>query len=117
MMGADQPDTTEDTFTQQLDSHVAAINFTRQSNTVSGIPLHYFRGGVSDLPKLKSQEFPAVILAIMVALGVEDKYLDEETTAEVQAALAGLFMLWHTLRRTWYNREEVETRLPALIER
>lgn len=69
------------------------------------------------MPKLKSQDFPAVVLSIMVALGMEDKYLDKEVTVDVQASLAGLYMLWHTLKRTWYSRDEVTTRLPELIER
>jgi hypothetical protein len=53
----------------------------------------------------------------MVALGVEDKYLDKEATRDVQVALAALYLLWHTLKRTWYSRDEITSRLPELIER
>ena len=97
-----------------LSSAVAEIDFTRQSNRLSGVPLHNFRGGVTSLAKVKSQEYPSVVLVLVLCLGTKDKYLPTEKTLQVQYALSGLYLLWFFLKRFWIRRSEL-LRLPGLV--
>ena len=102
--------------TARVDSEAATLSMTRQSNRKSGIPLTNFTGGITDLPKRKSQEYPALILVWMVILGMGSRYLSQPETRMVQHALAALYLTWYVLKRTWYDREEVKS-LPDLIAR
>lgn len=108
----------EGTLTGRLDTAAQNLNPTRQSNTVSGIPLgtSSFRHGVTSLPKLKSQEFPSVLMVLMVLLGMQGLYFTPQVTRQVQHALVGLYLCWYVLKRTWFDREELE-KLPELIKR
>jgi hypothetical protein len=103
--------------TSDLDTVAMQIQMTRQSNTKCCIPLKNCRTGISTLPKLKAQEFPGVILLIMVVLGTKAKYLEQAQTRNVQTALSAMYLLWMVLRRTWMDKEETKTRLPSLIRR
>jgi len=94
-----------------------ASTATRQSNRVSGIPLKNFPNGVSELPKMKSQEVPSVVLILMVLLGMRSKYLPEDLTFAVQCALTGIYVLWNTLKRPWLVRSEVKENLPRFAKR
>jgi len=107
---------TKFTFTSALDQAAKAAEATRQSNRMSGIPLKNFRNGVSELSKLKSQEYPAVILILMVLLGMKSKYLRDDMTYAVQCGLTGLYLLWNILKRPWLDREEVK-HLPGFTKR
>lgn len=106
----------------KLDSRVQAISFTRQSHRDSSVPLKNFRMGVSDLAKLKSQEYPALTLALMVAIGVEDAFLVGETgptpvdTTTVQDALSLCLFTWSVLKRIEFYEEHLPT-LQRLVER
>jgi hypothetical protein len=104
------------TLAAKLDKAAKSIMFTHQSNRVSGIPLSNFPRGVTTLPRTKSQEYPAVLLALMVLLGMEDKYLSTDRTRAIQNVLVGLYMVWYVLKRTWLDRDELE-KLPGLIHR
>lgn len=90
---------------------------TRQSNRLSNIPLKNCRGGISHLPKLKAQEYPAMVLLLMVLLGTHNKYMDTEETRRVQTALSHMYVLWMVLKQPWMDRDEVEEKLPLLIKR
>lgn len=69
------------------------------------------------MPKLKAQEYPGVLLILMVLLGSKDKYMDTAQTRRVQMALSSMYILWMVLKRPWMDRDEVESKLPALIKR
>lgn len=99
----------------KLDLAAAHLLVTRQSNTISGIPLKHF-AKISDLPKIKSQEYPAILLIIMVLLGMEGLYLEPPVTRAVQNALSGLYLMWYALKRHWVLRDEIN-KLPRLIIR
>lgn len=101
--------------TSKLDQAAGSLLVTRQSNTISGIPLKRF-GKISDLPKIKSQEFPAILLIVMVLLGMEGKYMDAALTRAVQNALSGLYLMWYALKRHWVFRDDI-TKLPQLVIR
>jgi len=90
-----------------MDTAAQHLDMTRQSNRVCGIPLKNRRKGVSNLPKVKAQEFPGITLVAMVLLGTRGKYLEETDTRNVQTAFSALYLLWMVLRRTWMDREEV----------
>lgn len=81
----------------------------RQSLSGGSIPLagSAFRHGISELPKLKSQEYPAVILVLMALIGMKSLYLAEDETLVVQRALALMFLTWSVLKRNWYRKAEV----------
>jgi len=104
------------TFTSALDLAAKGAPATRQSNTLSGTPLKNFPHGVTELPKTKSQEYPAVVLILMVLLGTNDKYLNPDHTYAVQCALTGLYLLWNTLKRPWLARGEAE-KIPKFTQR
>ena len=112
----DTPRLTTHELTARVDTEAASLSMTRQSNRKSGIPLANFTGGITDLPKRKSQEYPALILMWMVILGMGSRYLPQEQTRMVQHALAALYLTWYVLKGTWYDREEVKS-LPDLIAR
>lgn len=75
-----------------------------------------FKDGTTDLPKRKSQEYPALILVWMVVLGMSGRILPQGLTRQIQHALAALYLTWYTLKRTWYDRVEI-LKLPGLIAR
>ena len=100
----------------RLDAAIQQTDFSKQSNRVCGIPLYNFRSGVSSLPKIKSQEYAGALLALMVVLGMNDKYLPTAQTLRVQCALSGLYLLWFFLKRTYIPREELG-KLPGLVNR
>lgn len=103
--------------TAALDAAAQSVDMTRHSNTVCNIPFKNMRSGISSLPKLKAQEYPGVILLVMVILGTSNKYLDTNTTRNVQVALSAMYLLWMILRRTWMDKEEIRTRLPDLVRK
>jgi len=100
--------------TATMDLASMELNMTRQSNTVCNIPLKNCPKGVSTLSKLKAQEYPGVILLIMVVLGTKNQYLDQRRTRNVQTALSAMYVLWMVLRRTWMDKEETDAQLPSL---
>lgn len=65
---------------------------------------------------MKSQEYPSIILVLMVLLGMEGLYLEPELTRNVQYALSGLYFLWYYLKRSWVRKDGVDE-LPGLVER
>ena len=65
---------------------------TRQSNRVTGTPLANFRSGVTNLPALKSQSYPGLLLVLLVLLGSRSKYLPVDVTRGVQCATVGLYL-------------------------
>jgi len=99
-----------------VDEEASELLVTRQSNRKSGIPLVNFKGGITDLPKRKAQEYPALILLWMVLLGMGSRYFPQDQTRLIQHALAALYLTWMVLKRSWYDREEVKT-IPDLIAR
>lgn len=102
--------------TNRLDSACITTLPTRQSNRVSGIPLRHFPRGFSTTARNKSQEFPALILVLMVVLGMEGLYMSTEDTHETQYAITGLYLVWHVLKRPWISRAELP-KLNDLIKR
>jgi hypothetical protein len=105
------------TYTSKIDTAAQNLNPSRQSNRVSAIPLSFSATrGVTTVPKIKAQEYPSVVLLMMVLLGMKSLYLPVEMTRRVQFALVGLYLTWIVLKRTWYNREELK-KLPSLIKR
>jgi len=78
--------------------------------------LKNFRSGVTSTALLKAQEYPALVVAFMVCLGTKDAYFSEEETENIQNALTGLTLCWYVLKRTWYDRKEIE-KLPDLVHR
>lgn len=97
----------------KLDASASNLHPQRQSNNVCGIPLKHFNK-ISELPKIKSQEYPSIILVLMVLLGTEGLYMDPDLTINVQHALSGLYLMWYSLKRHWVYRNEVE-KLPSFI--
>ena len=69
------------------------------------------------MPKVKAQEYPGLVLVLMVLLGTRDKYLDTQETRRIQTALSCMYVLWMVLKRTWMDRDEVVKKLPVLIKR
>lgn len=111
------PRSTETYNTTRLDAAAQNLRSHRQSNTKSHIPLasSAFRHGISELPKLKSQEYPAVLVVLMALLGMKSLYLKEEDTIAVQRALVLLYLTWSVLKRNWYRKAEVN-KIPKIIE-
>ena len=107
---------TKHSLTAQLDAAAKSTKATRQSNKVSGVPLKNFPSGISDLPKVKSQEYGAVILTLTVILGTADKYTSKERTKVVQNALSGLHVLWHVLKRPFVEVDQLD-KVPGLVSR
>ena len=108
---------TKNTFTTKIDTEAQKIHPSRQSNRVSAIPLSFNSArGVTNLPKVKAQEYPSIILLYMVLLGMKSLYLPQAQTRQVQYALVGLYLMWIVLKRTFYVRKEVK-KMPHLINR
>lgn len=107
----------ESTNTGKLDAVAQKLRASRQSNKLSGIPLAsgVFHHGITDLPKLRSQEYPSVIVVIMVLLGMGSLYLPKERTVVVQRALVLLYLSWSVLKRDWIRRDQV-SQIPKLLE-
>ena len=103
--------------TSQLDAAPQAFDGTRQSNRVSCTPLKTTRSGITNLPKTKAQEYPAVLVLLVVLLGTEAKYVDTEETRKVQNALSATYVLWFVLKRTWFDKAEVQEKLPDTVKR
>jgi len=105
------------TYTSALDTAAQNLNPSRQSNRVSGIPLSFNSSrGVTNIPKIKAQEYPSVVVLLMVLLGMKSLYLPREQTWAVQYALVGLYLMWIVLKRTWYNRQELH-KLPGILSK
>lgn len=81
-----------------FNSRVKTLIMTRQSRRGEGIPLKNLRRGASDTARMKGQEYPALLLACMVALGDDERFFDAETLKEVQWALSLLYVFWMLLK-------------------
>lgn len=109
--------TTETYNTSRLDAAAQKMRPHRQSLVAGSIPLagSAFRHGISELPKLKSQEYPAVIVVVMALMGMKELYLPHDQTVLVQRALVLLYLTWSVLKRNWYRRVEVP-KIAKLVE-
>ena len=45
------------------------------------------------MAKVKSQDYPSVLLVLMLVLGTGDRYLGKDTTNAVQTALSSLYLV------------------------
>lgn len=90
-----------------LDSRVRSLQLSRQSDRVSKIPCKNFPRGLTNLTKIKSQEYGSVLLVMMVSLGVGvETLLPLPLLHKVQDALSALYVSWYVLKRDTYPREE-----------
>lgn len=97
-----------DLFISKLDARAQSIMFTRQGDRASKIPLKNFRKAISSLPKIKSQEYPACVLAMKVCLGVSSEtFLDFDKLREVQDCLSDLYTTWYILKRESIPRDKI----------
>lgn len=89
---------------------------TRQSRRGGGIPVKNLSHGASETPKMKAQEYPALILALIVAIGTGNYFFSVENTMEIQWALALLYMMWLVLKQPRIRADQ-RPRFEALVTR
>lgn len=95
------------------------LPLSRQSRRHGGLPLKTPSSGLT-CSRAKAQEYSALVLALMVALGVEHRFLQEHVQGDIQLALALLFITCVVLKQPFYKRlphNETVRRMEQLCRR